>query len=106
MLLKFMREGARTFFGLIVIFQGYVCIHQTHFSKCNFEASPFFRWAIAVSSIIFTSPVFGLVNIVQLIINLSKQSTIGNKYIFPAGRANSVLAILYMALFVCSYQMT
>ena len=63
--------------------------------------SPFFKSAIAASSMEFTNSEDGDTPIVQVTAKPSKQSIIGERYTFPAGILNSVISVSHFS-FGCS----
>lgn len=56
------------------------------------------NWLIASSNIVFTRVESGDIPIFYATNNPSKQSTIGDKYIFPEGIANSVISVNHLLL--------
>ena len=60
--------------------------------------SPDDNWLIASSNIVFTRVELGNVLILHETNNLSKQSTIGDKYTFPAGIKKSLISVNHLLL--------
>src|SRR5690606_433242 len=64
-------------------------------SVCNTGLSPGRRVASAWSSMVLTISALGRVPMLQVTTIPSKQSIIGERYTFPAGRGNSVISVTH-----------